>query len=106
MNFPLILPRSLKVGKNSTVFVSPVKTGTQEIYEAPKYWMCSLASLAPPPFGPPAGVYPDANRGRNDVKQRQTNFFKLPLLKGEIWKIYGPIKNLFPVFSDRNSRKP
>src|SRR3972149_10034298 len=37
--------------------------------------MCSLASLTPPPFGRPAGVYPDENRGRNDVKQHQTNFF-------------------------------
>ena len=45
-----------------------------EYLEAPKYWMCSLASLTPPPFGRPGEVYPDENRGRNDVKQHQTNF--------------------------------
>jgi hypothetical protein len=29
-----------------------------------KNWMCSLASLTPPPFGRPAGVYPVLDTGR------------------------------------------
>ena len=43
-----------------------MKTGIQRILIRQKGWMCSLASFTPPPFGRPAGVYPDENRGRND----------------------------------------
>ncbi len=37
--------------------------------------MCSFTSLTPPPFGRPAGVYPEENRVRNDLKQRQNQSF-------------------------------
>ena len=39
--------------------------------------MCSLASLAPPPFGRPAGVYPGENRGRNDDHQTFLDFLSI-----------------------------
>ena len=48
--------------ENRTVFVSPVKTGVQIICTPMKHWIA-------------VGVYPDDERGRNDVKQHQTNFF-------------------------------
>jgi hypothetical protein len=41
-----------------------------EYLETPKYWMCSLASLTPPPFGRLAGVYRDENGDWNDIRQQ------------------------------------
>ncbi len=48
--------------RNRTVFVSLVKTGVQIICNPMKTWI-------------PAGVYPDENRGGNDVRQHQTHLF-------------------------------
>jgi hypothetical protein len=41
-----------------------------EYLETPKYWICSLASLTPPPFGRLAGVYRDENGDWNDIRQQ------------------------------------
>jgi len=42
--------------------MTPVKTGVQSICNPWKYWVL-------------LGVYPDQNRGRNDMKKSRISFF-------------------------------
>jgi hypothetical protein len=62
------LPNGLKELDFSPAF-SGVKTGVQQVRDPRKHWI-------------PAGVYPDENRGRNDVKKGQIDFSQFPLPKG------------------------